>query len=52
MKPVSLLPMGVLDESVLGFKLFIDCSSWKTPLPQDGPEIKYLLQEGMSEKGS
>jgi hypothetical protein len=22
------------------------------PLPQGGPEIKYLLQEGMSDKGS
>jgi len=35
--------------------LFIYCSSWKMgslQLTQGKPEIKYLLQEGMSRKGS
>jgi hypothetical protein len=45
----------LLKDTVLGFKLFIECSSWKMgeiPSPQGGPEIKNLLQEGMSRKES
>lgn len=45
--------MVLMEEIVLGSKLFIDCLSWKNgciPHLQGGPEIKYHLQEGMSGK--
>jgi hypothetical protein len=54
-KAFSKLFMAALEETVLGSKVFIACSSWKNksiPPPQGGPELKYLLQEGMSGKGS
>ena len=47
-----------MKKTVHGSKLFTDCSWWKmdayltVPTSQSGPEIKYLLQGGMSGKGS
>jgi len=47
-----------MKETVRSSKMFIGCSWWKMDAyctvlnSQGGPEIKYLLQGAMSEKGS